>query len=247
MKDLLHRYGFDIVRYPYRSQILKRRMQLISSYGINLIFDVGANIGQYAMQIRDIGYKARIVSFEPLTSAYKELKKNSNNDSLWDTVNIALGHDNYKSEINISVDSYSSSILDLLPIYAKVTPKSKYTGKQIILIRKIDKIIDKYYQKSDKLFLKIDTQGYESKVIEGAKNSMDKIIGIQLEMSIIPMYNGGLIFTETIDLLYSKGYVLMSLEPGFSDPNTGQLIQFDGIFFRKCGIVKTDIKKQNQQ
>lgn len=234
MKDLLHRYGVDIVRYPYRSEILKRRMQLISSYGINLIFDVGANIGQYAMQMRGIGYKGRIISFEPLTSAYKELLKNSKNDPLWDTVNIALGDDNCKSEINISGDSYSSSILDLLPIYAKVTPTSKYIGKEVILIRKIDSIIDKYYQKGDKLFLKIDTQGYESKVIEGAKNSMDKITGIQLEMSIVPMYNGGLIFKEMIDLLYKKGYILMSLEPGFTNPATGQLIQFDGIFFRKC-------------
>jgi len=232
-KKIFNKAGFDIVRYPPMNQIIKRRMKLISFYDINLIFDVGANIGQYAKQMRNRGYKGRIVSFEPLSSAYKKLVENSSADPLWNTVNIALGDNERTTEINIAGNSYSSSILDMLPKHLSSAPDSVYVGKKVVIVRRIDSIISDYFHSSDKLFLKIDTQGYEKNVIDGAENSIDKIAGIQLEMSLVPLYKGETLFLEIINLLKQKGYTLMSLEPGFSDPSTEQLLQVDGIFFRQ--------------
>ena len=232
LRKRIQKRGFDIVRYNVRSLGKWRRMQLLLYYDIDLVFDVGANRGQYGRQLRNIGYEGRIVSFEPLMSAYNELVREAKNDRLWDTVNIALGNKDGKNEINVSSNSVSSSILDMRRALVQTSPDSVYVGKEKTIVRKIDSIIDEYYCPGARLFLKIDTQGYEKSVIEGAKKSLDKVMGMQLEMSLIQLYEGELLFPEMVKLVSNEGFALLSLEPGFGDNSTGQLLQVDGIFFR---------------
>jgi hypothetical protein len=105
-------------------------------------------------------------------------------------------------------------------------------GKQKFVVSMIDSIIDNYYHPNNNLFVKIDAEGFEHKVIEGASRSLKRIIGFQVEMSLVPLYEGAPLFTEMISYLANKGYTLMSIEPGFSNHLTGQLMQIDGIFFR---------------
>lgn len=231
IRTLIRGYGYDVIKYNYRSNPLARRIKLMSHYKIDLVFDVGANIGQYATHLRTLGYRGRVVSFEPLTSAYRLLVSLANKDPLWETVNIALGDQDGKTEINIANNSQSSSILDMLPSHTNSAPESAYVGKEEINIRKIDTIIDEYRRSDNKLYLKIDAQGYEKTVIKGAINSLDKITGIQLEVSLIPLYKGEALLADMIDYMSTQGYTLMSLEPGHGDPSTGQLLQVDCIFF----------------
>jgi hypothetical protein len=51
-------------------------------------------------------------------------------------------------------------------------------------------------------------------------------------MSLVPLYRGETLFTEMIAMLTQVGFTLMAVEPDFSDPTTGQLLQLDGVFFR---------------
>ena len=81
--------------------------------------------------------------------------------------------------------------------------------------------------------LKIDTQGYERNVIEGALASLSRIMIIQLEMSIVPLYENEILFIETIKYLEKIGYQLFSVKNGFTNQYTGQLLQVDGIFVKK--------------
>jgi FkbM family methyltransferase len=198
-----------------------------------LIFDVGANIGQYACQIRELGYSGRIVSFEPLSDAYCTLVTRTNDDPNWSADNIALGDFDGKTEINISQRSASSSILDMLPVHVAMAPGTSYVDKEEIAVRKIDSIIDTHYRPGDRLLLKIDAQGYEKAVIDGAIASTDRILGVQMELSLVPLYSGETLLTEMLEHMARLGYTLMALEPGFSDPSTGQLVQVDCVFFRK--------------
>ena len=80
--------------------------------------------------------------------------------------------------------------------------------------------------------MKIDTQGYESKVLKGAENSLPRISTVQMEMSLVPLYDGERLFHEMCALMSDKGYTLVAIENGFSDPASGQLLQVDGIFHR---------------
>ena len=81
--------------------------------------------------------------------------------------------------------------------------------------------------------MKLDTQGFERNVLVGAAQSLQKIQGIQIEMSLLELYKGQMLFVETIAYLEQLGFKLYSLENGFYDKNTGQLLCLDGIFFRE--------------
>lgn len=230
-RNLLQKIGIDIVRYRPNCHALARRMKLLSSYNINLILDIGANTGQYAKQLRTKGYQGKIVSFEPLKSAYEQLVKNSDADPLWLPVNIALGNFNGKSEINVSKNSYSSSILNILPASVNNCPEAIYIKKEEITVKTLDSIINDYYNPSERLFVKIDTQGFEKQVIDGAILSLPRIIGIEMELSIIPLYSGETLFGEMLDLLSNNGYTIMGIDPAFCNSATGQILQVDCIFF----------------
>lgn len=206
---------------------------MLQHYGVDVIFDVGANTGQYARAIRDFGFTGRVVSFEPLGEAYNELQAKAAKDAKWEVVRSAIGDTDGDIEINIAGNSQSSSIFEMLPTHVQSAPTSAYIGKEKVPIARIDSVLNQYYRPGETLFLKIDTQGFEKKVLEGAVQSMPHIAGIQLEMSIIPLYAGESLFVEMIELLEQWGYSLCSLEPGFRDPITGKLLQVDGLFFRE--------------
>ena len=231
LRRLANRAGFEITRR--QNTLVARRMRLLSHYHVNLIFDVGANSGQYAKEVRRFGYKGRIVSFEPLSGIYKDLVANSRRDPLWETCNIALGSRDEELEINISANTTSSSFLKMKPEHVEALSESKYTGKESVKIHRIDTIIDDYYRPGDTLFLKMDVQGYEKHILDGAEASLNNIKRIQLEASLTTLYEGETLLPQMLELMAEKGYMLMGLEPGFFNPETGRLLQVDCIFFRE--------------
>lgn len=231
-KQLL-KAGYDLVRHNISNNYRLRRMNIIASHNIDLIFDIGANIGQYSFFMRKNGYKGRIVSFEPQSQAFDKLQEVASRDPQWQVSNIALGDTDSESILNIAGNNNSNSIRQMMPSHYKHAPETAYIGNEKITVRKLDTIIGNYCSDNDKLFLKLDTQGYEKNIIDGAKESLNKIIGIQLEMSVIELYKDEFLLPEMINFLSQKGYTLWSLEPGFVSRITGQLLQYDGIFFKE--------------
>jgi FkbM family methyltransferase len=223
---------FDVVRYHPGSNPLARRMQLLRRHRIDVVFDVGASTGQYALELRQLGYKGRIVSFEPLSDAYSALKKHSDSDANWKVEHVGLGDKAGKATINIAGNSVSSSLLPMLETHVRSAPASAYVGTEAISIDTLAAAIGRNVRAEERLFVKIDAQGYEKHIIDGAGNSLDQVLGLQLEMSLVPLYQGETLMTPMIEYLSQRGYTLMSLEPGYGDAETGQLLQVDGIFFR---------------
>jgi hypothetical protein len=130
----------------------------------------------------------------------------------------------------------------MLDSHADSAPYSKYVGEETIEVKTLDSVYDQFAQDNNNVMCKIDTQGYEKHVLEGASNVLDRVRLLQLEMSIIPLYASELIYTEMIAYLDNLGFSLISLENGFSDPDTGQLLQADGIFVRKDFIEKNKLR-----
>jgi len=233
IKKIISITGFQVRRIQkYPTTDLERRFKLFETFGINKIIDVGANVGQYALLVKELGFSGQIISFEPLSSAFSTLKEVSDKHNNWQAHNYALGNENTETVINISENSFSSSILNMLSQHLKSAPASTFIDTEKIQIRTLDSIFDTLHTASDKILLKIDTQGFEKKVLEGAGNSLHKITGIQLEMSIVPLYKSELILEEMITYLKNSGFTLYSLENGFYDQKNGQLLQVDGLFFR---------------
>ncbi|CAM3958142.1 MULTISPECIES: FkbM family methyltransferase [Flavobacterium] len=222
--------GIEISRYP--TPELDRRIKLLKDYNINLVIDVGANIGQYGSELRNIGYRGRIISFEPTSEAFTKLKKASSSDNLWEVHNVSLGERDGESTINISKNSVSSSILKDLPQLTSSAPEATFVTTETITISKLDTLFSKLNLKDKNIYLKIDTQGYEKMVLDGAKDSLKKIAGIQIEMALIPSYEGSLTFEEMSNFLKSLDFKLTTIESGHYDKNTGKLLEVDGVFFK---------------
>lgn len=81
--------------------------------------------------------------------------------------------------------------------------------------------------------MKIDTQGFEKDVLAGGTQSLLQIDAIQIEMSLVPLYDGQALFDELYEYLFDRDYRMVSIEPGFEDSESGQLLQIDGIFKRR--------------
>lgn len=233
LRKLLRSLGFDVYRYSPATHPLARRKRLFETFSINVVLDVGANTGQFAQELRgDINYTKKILSFEPLSSAFEVLSINSKNDAGWKVYNFALGDIEEKKEINIAGNSYSSSILDMLPTHELSAPESRYIGTEVIEIKTLDSMFDNLCKQSDHIYLKIDTQGFEDKVLKGAEKSLDYIDTVQMEMSLVPLYKDVLLFPNMCMLMGDMGFDLVAIESGFSDPVSGRLLQVDGIFHR---------------
>jgi len=160
------------------------------------------------------------------------LNHKAERESNWEVHHCALGDTDEQREINIAGNSSSSSLLDMLPSLLKSAPQSKYIGRETVEIKRLDSIFGDVCQTNDRVYMKIDTQGFESKVIRGAERSLPQIDTVQMELSLTPLYAGELLFPEMCMLMTERGYRLVAIETGFSAPDSGELLQVDGIFHR---------------
>lgn len=216
------------------SRISARPPSLLLHHQIELLLDVGANVGQYVKLARAEGYKGRIVSFEPLPDAHQMLLQNAKGDPLW-TIHerCALGAVSGETEINISQNSVSSSLLPMLQAHASAAPASVYIGKAKTEVITLDAALNAYRRKDERIFLKIDTQGFEREVLKGLCGNLRSVFAVQLELSVVPLYDGQDLYEHFFTYFESNGFVLWSLVPGFSDPQSGRLLQFDAVFVRQ--------------
>lgn len=231
VSGILIKMGVPVLKY-FKPD-LNRRLKIMNHYKIDLLFDIGANIGQYGELTRTIGYAGKIISFEPLNDAYEALEKKALSDNKWTTNNFALGHENSKALINVAGNSVSSSVLEMKDVHIETEPNSKYIGQQEIQVKKLSDIFNSFYTDENKVMLKVDTQGFEKQVLEGASDILNKVSLIQLEMSLVTLYENEPLYLDVIELLDKKGFELIALENGFSNSTTGVLLQVDGIFRNK--------------
>jgi FkbM family methyltransferase len=210
-----------------------RRSRLLRSRGITVVLDVGANAGLYGRQLRRIGFDSRIVSLEPLSGAYAELEEMAREDPLWECRRVALGSSDGSAEINIAGNSTSSSLLGIEARHLESAPESKYVGTEPIQVARLDSIWQELVGAEDRVFLKLDVQGYELEVLNGAAECLGAVDCVQAELSFVSLYEGAPDYRELIDFLRARGFRLAGLEEGHDDQRTGEMLQADGIFVRE--------------
>jgi FkbM family methyltransferase len=233
LRRTANRLGIDIHRY--RPEILgsDRLTAMLASHGVDLVFDVGANTGQFGWSLRQAGYEGRLVSFEPLSSAYARLRRAAQGDGRWEIApRVAIGDHEGEIEMRIARNSVSSSALDMLDIHATAAPDSGYVGKERVCVSRLDTLARGYLEPGSVPFIKIDTQGYEDRVLNGATELLGKVRGLQLELSLVPLYEGQQLFDVLVERLSAMGFSIWAIWPGFCDPGSGRMLQVDATFFR---------------
>jgi FkbM family methyltransferase len=235
---VLRRLGLDVVRYPSSPaspdarSVEARRNWWLANCGITLLLDVGANVGQYARSVRARGYSGRIVSFEPLSTAFSELQRNAEGDPAWEVFNIALGAEPATAMLNVSGYSESSSILPMCDRHVAAFPPSAYIGHEAVSVVPLDSLASHLVRSGDAVWLKLDVQGYEMQVLGGAERTLRDTRLIEMELSLVRLYEGQALICESIERLRGMGFQLIAVEDAFVDDNSRHTLQVNGIFER---------------
>jgi len=237
MKHLVQRalrgLGWEVKRFRPNSSKWAQLQRMLSTHEINLVIDVGANTGQYARALRQCGFKGRIVSFEPLPQAYSRLAHNARHDHLWTVFPpTAIGDVEGVIDINISGNTVSSSVLPILQTHVKTAPKSAYVATESVPITRLDSVWPGLCHPGDKGFLKIDVQGFEMEVLKGTSSVISQIRGLEIELSLVPLYARQELYDRMVEYIGKLGFELWSLSPELADNESGRLLQLDGVFFR---------------
>jgi FkbM family methyltransferase len=149
IRSFMRSLGFELSSANLITSEVLQTKRLLDYHNIDLVFDVGANCGQYGSFLRECGYSGKIVSFEPLSSVYAQLLHLSKKDPLWNVApRLAVGDRNDEITINIAANnSESSSALKMLDAHLKAAPESAYCGSERVKLNRLDDLAQKYIEK----------------------------------------------------------------------------------------------------
>ena len=225
IRRTLKHFGLEIQRI----ETIRTLMGFVTDRDIDVVLDVGANVGQFGASLRAQGYRGKIVSYEPISTVYQTLAATTATDLEWEINNFALGLKAEYVTINVSRSSEFSSILPSTCAAIKYNDAAAIIRHtELIEVRKLD---DVFPEPSGNTLLKIDTQGYERQVLEGGRSLLPKLKGILMELPIVHLYQGTWQFHKAIEFMADAGFVPAQIHPvNFHSTDRVSLIEVDCLF-----------------
>lgn len=225
----VNRAGFEITRDRFRHRFVHG----LQAQGVTTVLDIGANRGQFGAALRRARYAGRIVSVEPLGDAYARLVEASGADPQWTAERAAVSDRPGEITINVSDNLVSSSVLPILERSVAAAPSTRYVRSEQVPATTVDDLVARHGIVPEQALLKIDVQGYEIAVLDGAADTLEHFAAVRTEMSLVALYEGQTLLPDMIEYLGKRGFELWDIEPGFVEPGTRRLLQVDGVFFRR--------------
>lgn len=209
--------------------------RFLNALSVDAVIDVGANAGQYARMLRrDAGFAGHIFSFEPNPAVFAQLERAARGDARWHVFPVALSDRDGEARFNVmAADQFSSleaPVDNLDPLFATRASVERSVN---IPCRRLDTMIDELLgpRGLSRPLLKMDTQGHDKSVCEGASASLSRMAGVQTELAVRPLYAGAPDYREMIAYLEQRGFVPSAM---FAN-NKGHfplLVELDGLFIR---------------
>jgi FkbM family methyltransferase len=229
--------GLDVRSVQPFDDEFETLVHVLEHLGRPCVVDIGANDGGFGRNLFRAGWTGQVLSFEPLVDAHASLRRTSQSYSGWVVApRCALGDRDGAVPFHVAGNSSSSSTLVMRSLHTEVAPESRTIETTTVEMKRLDSIIPSMKLGGAALFLKIDTQGSEGTVLEGAAGVMDYVVGLRAEVSFAELYEG----QEQFDALYVRirgmGFDLWDLTPVLRDARSGQMLQADATF------VKTNIR-----
>jgi FkbM family methyltransferase len=173
------------------------------------------------------------VSFEPVLASWTKLRNVSVNDAMWAVApRCAIGAKDGEIEIHVAENSASSSALNMLDYLLTVAPQCQYTRNEVVPLWRLDTIGLDYLRPDSVVLIKVDTQGFEGPVLEGASELTRGAAGLHLELSLVPLYENQLLLNSLLVEVQNTGFEMWDCSPCFVDHQTGRVLQVDATFFR---------------
>jgi FkbM family methyltransferase len=204
-----------------------RRIRLLEN--VDLVVDVGANRGQFAEWLRRLGFSGRIVSFEPLASAYSALEERVRGDPRWTCHRFALGDRRARARIHVAGQEIASSFLQPTKATVEAAPGMAQTRSEMVDVVRLDEVWSDVVGEPRRCYLKIDVEGYEMPVLRGGESSLRRTAFVETELSVRPVYTHGPVLLEVAHYLASAGFSIVSLEPN-QTLEDGQILMMDCVF-----------------
>lgn len=206
---------------------------VLDRHGVDLFLDVGANVGQTGRGLREGGYRGRIISVEPVASCHAKLSEAARGDPLWDVAErCAVGETEGSVEIAVSLATDLSSLSPPTEALLATLPRAEVAERETVPMRRIDGLFAGEVAGARRSVLKIDTQGHDMAALRGAEGIMDTLHGVQIEMSLLPLYEGETLYLDILDYLHGRGFRPYLLTDKTFSRQLGRQLQIDGLFMR---------------
>jgi FkbM family methyltransferase len=211
--------------------------RLMRATDVNVVLDVGANVGQFALGLRRMGYRGRIASFEPVAQPFARLREAAEGVDRWSVHQYALGAEDGTAEIN-QVPGTMSSMLPASEFGKQWSDKLQQQTTETIQVRRLDSVLDEVTRGLDpvRAFLKMDTQGFDLQVFEGARTVLDRVVALQSEVACVPIYDGMPRLPEQWAVYEEAGFEAVGVYPVTRDGPTLRAIELDLVMVRAAEV-----------
>lgn len=230
----MHSVGLHLSRYPLKSEFENDLQELLSRLGIDCVLDVGAHHGNYGALLRSLGYEGAIESFEPVSETFQVLSRRAAGDPRWTCHRFGLGSDDETLSINIMARSTFNSLLQPSEYGVQhFTTSLASEATERVEIRRLDTVLGERVADASRrrMLLKIDTQGYDLAVLQGAGEWIHRFCALQLEVAVHPIYEGVKNLPEMLAYLGDLGFEIVSLAP-VSRTRSGAIVEYDCLLQR---------------
>ncbi len=121
----------------------------------------------------------------------------------------------------------------MLALHMHAAQQSRVEATETVPVHRLDRVAPAYLSGKRSAFLKLDAQGYEKQVLDGASTLIPTLAGLQVELSLAPLFEGQWLMPELVLHLRKEGFALYGFLQGFTDAKTGRQLQVDGLFARE--------------
>jgi FkbM family methyltransferase len=229
IRRALAKLGIEIGAYA--GSFAEHRTLLIRGSHVETVWDVGAHVGQYAVQLQSHGYVGHIISIEPSNVAFRELSVRAARSESWTALSVAVADIVGEGMLNVAANGQSSSLLPMAERHRSASPGSRYVGSQPVKTTTLDALQDRMTPPRP-YFVKLDLQGGELPALRGAASVLRSAVACEIELSFTELYEGGASWQEVIAQLATEGFVICDVERVFFDPASGDLLQVNALFRR---------------
>lgn len=201
---------------------------------VDAVIDVGANLGQYATRLRAAGWSRPILSIEPIPEVHQRLAERAAGDPAWEVAPpMAIGADTGEVELEVSAEADMSSTRAQTPLLQAISPSSAVLRRVKVPQQRLD-ALDLVRDRSwRRLLVKADVQGAEPAVLAGMEGLWERVQGVQLELALVPLYEGERPWLDLVGDLAARGFAPYLLFPGYFSRRLGRQVQLDIVFYRQ--------------
>lgn len=229
-QGILHRAGMHLTHYPERTEYGNVLHDFLVGFGVECVIDVGANVGRYGAMLRTLGYRGRLVSFEPISATFRRLQERAAGDPRWDARRMALGPSDGEVRMRVFPGHENCTLSEMGDFAREWLPSAiQHEAFEDVPLRRLDSLeAEGVIDLRVPTLLKTDAEGYDWQVIEGAGARIDAVVGVQMELMVQRVWENTPTFGESVLRLAEMGF-----EPvAFSVANRARFsaIVIDGLF-----------------